>query len=627
MCGIVGTYGLLPSNVEALVASVGHRGPDNSSHEIIGGNLFLGHTRLSVIDLSVQSNQPIWDVRKRACMVFNGEIYNYKELRADLIAKGYQFTSMGDAEVILNLFLDQGVSCFELLRGVFSFAIWSEESQSLFLVRDQFGVKPLYYCSSDSGFVFGSEMKSILETGFVEKNIDHDALFRSFVFLYSPGESTLIQGIKKLGPGTYLEVKNHKIVSSVKYWEWPAYQPDMDKSEDEFSTLIIDALKSSVDEQLVADVEVGSFLSGGLDSSLLAVLANNSCSRLKTFTIDCGGGSDGFQADLPYARRVAQDHGMDLDIVPVKSICPNDLSEMIYHLDEVQGDPAPINLGLISELAKDSNIKVLLSGAGGDDVFSGYRRHYALMQEPIWSWMPLIIRRTLKLLSGLLPKQVPLLRRVAKAFSYADKDEEYRLLSYFFWIDPEKLLGMFTDKFRESLSADPLEVIIADIRGLDEKDPLERMLYLERKYFLVDHNLNYTDKMSMKHGVEVRTPFLDVRVAELAATIPSRLKQNGRVGKFILKKAAEKFLDKSIIYRKKTGFGAPLKEWLNGDLVHMKRDLLSPENIAKRGIFKYELLREMMEDDESGKGDYSYVIFTIMCYEIWCQRFIDIIKE
>tara|TARA_R110002126_G_scaffold110918_1_gene248360 strand:- start:72720 stop:74663 length:1944 start_codon:yes stop_codon:yes gene_type:complete len=626
MCGIAGVVGSCPpQQLQAMANKMSHRGPDNLS-VLSFGNIHLAHARLSIIDLSPHSNQPLWDIKRKSCIVFNGEIYNYKALRDELVTLGYTFVSDGDVEVIVNLYLHYGIACLEKLNGIFSFALWDTRSSELLLVRDPFGVKPLYYTEAQDGFYFSSEMKSLLVNPNIARELNYDAIFRSLVFLWSPGPETVLANIFKLEPGTYLRVKDRNIIEKTQYSEWPHYQPEK-TSVKQACDALQEALKTSVTEQLVSDVPVGSFLSGGLDSSLIVAMAKKTgLSDFECFTIKSEGAhknNDGFVDDLPYARTVAKHVGVHLNEVEVKPDMFKRLAWMMYHLDEPQADPAPLNVSLICEEARKKGIKVLFSGAGGDDVFTGYRRHYAIKLEKYWSWLPVRMRRGLQQRSEHLPKRDPKLRRLAKMFAYAGESKDARLLSYFYWIKPEVVRELFTDEIKNKLSDNPMAGLLDELKNRPEKNELEKMLYLERRYFLVDHNLNYTDKMSMAHGVEVRVPFLDKRVAECASRIHTKFKQHGCHGKWILKKMAERYLPKSVIYRSKAGFGAPLRDWLKHDLKELVDELLGEKSLTQRGLFKYEAVQMLIIEDRRGEQDYSYPIFALLCIELWCRIFID----
>jgi len=623
MCGIAGGFGdLSSSTLRKMVTLLGHRGPDYSD-DISIGDVHLAHSRLSIIDLSEASNQPLWDAEKKACIVFNGEIYNYQTLRDELEVLGYLFHSDGDAEVLVNLYLEYGENLFDRVNGIYAFAIWDVKNAQLLIARDPFGVKPIYYHQNDTGFYFASEIKSLLQVESLERVISYDTLLRSLVFLWSPGEFTLLEGVKKIKPGHFLIIKNKRIILDQCFWSWPDYNPEKQSSSKAIE-LISEAIAQSVKEQMIADVPVGAFLSGGVDSSLLVALAKPMAREsMECFTIDLGESDGEFIDDLPYAKKVSQYLSVPLNILNITPDIASLLPKMVYHLDELQADPAAINVLLISEFARQKGIKVLISGAGGDDIFTGYRRHYALSMECYWSWLPKSFRVRLKRISGALPKGSVLGRRLSKAFKYADLDSSERLISYFYWIDPEIVRDLFEDNIKRSLDKTPMAFLQKDLDSQQIESPLERMLYLERRYFLVDHNFNYTDKMSMCAGVEVRVPFLDKRVAMAASKIKTNLKQKGSHGKWILKKVAEKLLPKEVIYRPKTGFGAPIRKWIASDLVAVVDDLLSEKRISQRGIFKYSEVRKIIDDNSAGKEDYSYTIFALMCFEIWCQKFID----
>lgn len=626
MCGIAGAQGnLSAASLNTMLQKLSHRGPDHLS-SISVNNTHLAHARLSIIDLSALSNQPLWDIQKRACIVFNGEIYNYQLLRDELIALGYQFVSHGDAEVIINLYLHYGIAGLQKLNGMFAFALWDVFKEELLVVRDQFGVKPLYYTENSEGFYFASELKALLHVPGINQELNYDAILRTIVFLWSPGSETILKNIKKLEPGSYLIVKNNQIIHKNIFSEWPEYQPKK-TSVKQLQNELQDALSQSIRSQLVSDVPVGAFLSGGLDSSLIVAMAQETQKTpLECFTIDSvheEGANDGFEDDLPYAQKVASLLGANLNIIQAKSDICKLLPKMIYHLDEPQADPAPLNVLLICDRARQKGFKVLFSGAGGDDIFSGYRRHFAIKIDRYLFLLPKYLRKKIQKIGTSVFTQGLRLRRFSKFVTHMHCDSDERLLSYFYWMDPKIVFELFTDEIQAQLSTEPMAALLSDLKKRSGLPALEKMLYLERRYFLVDHNFNYTDKMSMAHGVEVRVPFLDPRVTEVASKIDQKYKCRGKECKWILKKMAERYLPKSIIYRPKTGFGAPLRTWLNGDLVAWVDSLLSEENILKRGLFKPEKVLQLLKDDRSGKADYSYSIFALICLELWFRIFLD----
>jgi asparagine synthase (glutamine-hydrolysing) len=334
---------------------------------------------------------------------------------------------------------------------------------------------------------------------------------------------------------------------------------------------------------------------------------------------------EGFSDDLPYAQRTAAALGVDLHTVVVGPEMATLFPEMVYQLDEPLADPAAVNVFLISQLAKQQGVKVLLSGAGGDDLFAGYRRHQAIRAERYWSWLPHPARRALARSLGTVAPRTPSLRRLGKAFRYADLDGDARLASYFIWTPQQLEHGLLSPTLRDNLAGrSAAEPFVNALAGLPEgTDPLQKMLYLDGKFFLPDHNLTYTDKMSMACGVEVRVPFMDRDLIALAASLPGRLKQRGQVGKWVLREAVRPMLPKEVLTRSKTGFGVPARQWLSHDLREMVDDLLSDASVAKRGLFDAEGVAQLLQLDRGGRIDGAYPIFSMMTMELWCRQFID----
>ena len=631
MCGIAGFSGDFGANLlDRMNKSQGHRGPDDAGiwHDPRNG-VGLAQTRLSIIDLSSAGHQPMIDAENHLVVTYNGEIYNYREIRRDLENDGYHFLSTSDTEVLLKLYARHGVKALSFLNGIFAFAIWDMRKKSLFVARDGLGVKPLYYTEGKNGFLFASELKSILQEPSVDRSIDHVALLCYLTYQWAPAPYTPLKFIKKLEPGHALIVKDGRIQKKWQYYDLPYDQPIESKPVEQSIEEVRTYVSNAVERQMVADVPVGAFLSGGLDSSAVVAFARKfSDQKLQCFTIgfkDDAFEREGNAADLPYAKRVADHLNVDLHTIYVGHEMVEELEPMIYHLDEPQGDPAPINALFISRLAREHGIKVLLSGAGGDDIFTGYRRHYALMQERYWSWAPNWLRNLTAHASRHISKRSLLGRRVSKAMQYAGLNGGDRLVSYFYWADPNNVRSLFNQEVRKELgSFNPAEALKESLTNIPkDRHPLNRMLYLEGKHFLADHNLNYTDKMGMANGVEIRVPLLDSELVALAARLPVEYKQRGRTGKWIFKKAMEPYLPKEVIYRPKTGFGAPLRHWLEHELKQKVVDLLSVKSIQARGLFDPNAVQRLILLDRTGRIDGAYTIFALMCIEIWCRIFID----
>lgn len=632
MCGIYGRAGRQGSGVAGL-AAIRRRGPDDSGiWADPDRGVWLGHRRLAIIDCSAAGHQPMVSPNGRVVMIYNGEIYNHDALRAELRAEGEVFAGHSDSEVLLRMFERNGADCLQRLNGIWAAAFWERDRSRLTLVRDPFGIKPLYVTQQGGGIAFSSEMKALLRNGDAPSRINHRALLHHLGYLWSPGRETIVEGIEKLLPGELMTFDMTTGATSRRIYADPLASPAIDPSmtEDAAACAVRDAVQTAVARQLVTDVPLGAFLSGGLDSSAIVACATralSSGSRLQCFSIDITGGmgGEGFAEDLPYARRVARHLDVDLHVVTVDQSMMQRLSEMLYYADEPTPDPAAISALLIAELARSQGIKVLLSGTGGDDIFTGYRRHYALRQERFWSWLPKPARAAMRVAFDRLPKSNAMGRRAAKAFRYADQADDVRLASYFLWLDPERALGLLSPALRQSLTIADMYAPMIDTLGSIAPDtaPLERMLYLEGKHFLADHNLNYTDKTGMAAGVEVRVPLLDPDLVRLAQSIPLRMRQRGRTGKWVFKKAMEPLLPRDVIYRPKSGFGVPLRQWMHTSMADVVHDALSPDRVAARGLFDPDAVQRLILDDAAGRIDATYSIFAMVCVELWCRQFVD----
>jgi asparagine synthase (glutamine-hydrolysing) len=632
MCGIAGFLGNFdPAKLAQMNAAIAHRGPDDSdlwwdAKEGIG----FAHRRLAIIDLSPAGRQPMWDKARQVVIVFNGEIYNYRELARDLRRDGFQFNSASDTEVILNLYLRDGDRLLEHLNGIFAFALWDVKKKRLLVARDGPGVKPLYYFTGAAGFAFGSELKALCCLAEMDRAVDCVALSHYLTYLYCPSPRTPLRNVHKLEPGCAIVVEQGRITRAWRFFVLPVCRPQGGRNEADLQEELETRLSHSVKRQMIADVPVGAFLSGGLDSSSLVVFARQYAAgrKLDCFTIgfpDSVAESEGFPDDLPYSKKVAAHLDVPLHIIWSGSEMADQFEQMVYQLDEPQPDPAALNVLQISRLAQSHGIKVLLSGAGGDDLFSGYRRHHALSLEQWWSWMPRTARGALQRMSELAPRGSPAGRRLAKAFQFAGESQERRMAGYFAWLAPEIVSGLFTPGLREIMASnDPLEPMLDAQRELPAGiDPLGRMLNLEQRFFLPDHNLNYTDKMAMAAGVEVRVPFLDPDLMAFAAALPSDLKQRGATGKWLFKKTMEVHLPHEIIYRPKSGFGAPLRRWMRHELRSHFDHALSADTIRRRGIFDPVAVERLVKMDRDGYVDAAYPLFGLVCIETWCRKFID----
>jgi len=656
MCGIVGYQGTFaPSLLREMTDAVAHRGPDGEGHVVLrseeSGSTGLGHRRLSIIDLSDAGHQPMTveadpggGGQTGLTLIYNGEIYNYRELRAELAAAGHHIRSQSDSEVLLHLYERDGLAMVDRLNGIFAFAIHDNRPAgrpagvgrgALFVARDHLGVKPFYYAETPLGFLFGSEIKALVLEPSLSRELDPEALHSMLAYMWTPAPRTALASVRKLEPGSALIVQNGRITRRWSFYDIPYDGTVSHEPSAVLERELAERLETAVERQLVSDVPVGAFLSGGLDSSAIVAMMRRRRpdQRISCFAVGFRDDADldGNPADLPYARSVAKHLDVDLHEIEMTPAAIDRLPEMIALLDEPQGDPAPINALMVAERARGLGIPVLLSGAGGDDLFSGYRRHVALGFERRWAWLPSAVRHGIQTAasaaaSGRLPGQShQAIRRLAKMFAHAGETPDRRLAAYFWWSTEQVRRALYAPEFAERLSgvdtAAPLLQSLARIPA--ERDPLQRMLYLETRHFLADHNLNYTDRAGMAVGVEVRVPLLDLDLVRFATRVPSSLKQQGTLGKAIFKRAMEPYLPKEVIYRPKTGFGAPLRRWLSKELRPMVDDTLNAAALKRRGLFDPAAVTRLVNLDRQGAVDGSYTVFALMCIELWCRRFVD----
>lgn len=631
MCGISGFQGDFdPSLLGRMNDLLAHRGPDGEGQYYhTESSTGIAHRRLSIIDLSSLGTQPMWDATATVVVTFNGEIYNYRELRRDLVSLGYHFHSSTDTEVLLNLYLQHGRDMLTHLNGMFAFALFDTRDSTLFLARDGFGVKPLYYSELARGFIFASELKAILLDPSVPREISPKAVQCYVRYMWAPAPFTPLTAVRKLEPGWALIVSHSRVVKKWQFYALPYHQEIADMSVKEAAAEVRRTLEQAVRRQLVADVPLGAFLSGGLDSSSVAAAIRKypAGGHVSHFTIRVKDQrEEGYSDDLEHALLVAQHLGIQLHVMEGTEAVPTDLPQMIYYLDEPQADPACLHVQHIARAARKAGVKVLLSGAGGDDLFSGYRRHRALYLEKYWAWLPLTIRCLLSAGSRKLPVWTPNLRRIRKAFHYAALDGEARIASYFRWIEPEWEEKLYSDDIRAELCGDPSDEVLLDSLSMLRRDTpdLNKMLLLDAQHFLADHNLNYTDKMGMAEGVEIRVPYLDPDLAALAARLPLKFKQNGRQGKWILRKAAEQCLPRQVVYREKTGFGVTARAWFQNGLSDLCQDLLQADSMREHGIFNTSAVRDLVGLNHKGLVDAAYPLLAIICVELWLKTFTDV---
>jgi asparagine synthase (glutamine-hydrolysing) len=626
MCGIIGGFGVINESTQCALKNISHRGPDDTGI-FDTSNIFLGHARLSIQDLSDEGHQPMASDDGRYHLIFNGEIYNHFELRKKLSRQADEFSSTSDTETLLYGLIESGPDFIKLLNGIFAFAFYDSIQHELVIARDQFGIKPLYYFSYDHAFFFCSELKGLLP--FLKAaSLNHDGLSDYLSFLWCPGAGTPLNEVKKVLPGHYAILSQDPQTTTVaqvwsQYYMIPFNGHYSGKKEEDLVDLLDEKLQNAVKRQLLSDVPVGFFLSGGLDSSLLVAIARKlKGEKLPCFTIDTNVDSqeEGFENDLHYARRVAGHLDVELEVVKADIDIVRDFDFMIWHLDEPQADAAPLNVSNISRRAREMGYKVLIGGTAGDDLFSGYRRHQAIRLEKLFSLVP---PSFLKLISNVrLPSKNALFRRINKVTRELGRKPGERLSNYFLWLSKDRVdLLLDTEKKQSTSQHNSTNYLLNLLNDIpDEHSWLNRMLYWEMRSFLVDHNLNYTDKMGMAHGVEIRVPFLDLELVKVATAIPPELKLRGKETKYILKKVAERYLPKDVIYRSKTGFGAPVRKWVLNDLNDMIENRLLTAS-QYNAVFNMKEVQRLITENRAGTIDASYSIWGLLAIESWIRQF------
>ena len=646
MCGIAG---LIARDAEllmgAMLSSIEHRGRDDEGvwtspiQDDAGRRACLGHRRLAIIDPSPAGHQPMLSADGRFVLTFNGEIYNYRELREELLGRGVRFQTDTDTEVLLAAFAEWGAPCLARLNGMFAFAIWDEQEQELTLARDRLGIKPLYYASvpgregASESFIFASEVKAVLASGLVERSLDPAGLHQFLTFLWTPDPQTLFRQIKKVPPAHVLVVKRNGEITTREWWDVSFDEIEANRSESWWQERVLETLDRVVGMEMVADVPLGSFLSGGIDSSTIVALMKNYSGgrKISTYTIGIEAEDlryDIIPDDVVWARRTGELLGTDYHEIMLKPDVAELLPKLVYHMDEPAIDMA-IPSYLVSRAARET-LTVMLSGMGGDEVFAGYPRQLAMKIAGVLDPVPSLLRRPLMgavataLPGGLPGKLTGPLRNAKKFARSAALDFENRYLGYGTYFTDAGKERLYTDAMREGVRGlDAYQAHRRYFARVRNAAPLNQLLYVDLKTFLPCLNLTTTDKTSMAANLEVRVPFLNHELVELAARMPPRLKLRGLKRKYILKRVAERFLPKDVVWRKKAGFGAPIRSWLRGPLGPLVEDLLSEEAVNRRGLFQPQEVRRIISANLSGREDYNLQVFQLLTLELWQRAFID----
>jgi asparagine synthase (glutamine-hydrolysing) len=640
MCGICGVweYGAACGRVERSLVErmrdeMPHRGPDDAGALIFDeGRGGLGFRRLSIIDLSEAGHQPMRGCTDQVWLVFNGEIYNHASLREGLEERGHVYASRTDSETILHLYEERGLDFVDDLEGDYSIAIWDAKLEQLTLVRDRIGVKPLYFYHKAGRFIFASEIKAILQHPVVTPDVDEESLYHYLTFLTTPAPHTLFRDIQKIPAGHMLTIGRDGIIVMKQYWDaLPPEQANV-RSDEEHKAEILRLLRDSIRKRMMADVPFGVFLSGGVDSSANVALMSEQMSRpVETFTV--GFRDEEYLNELDSARRIACDfHTNHHEVIISETEMTKFLPDLVFHQDEPIADPVCVPLYYVSKLARDSGTIVVQVGEGADEIFSGYENYvrHLRIYEKFWQHaerVPQALRRAASTVArpaleatGRKRVEIELIRRLGAS-------------EPLFWgatvvYDETFKPRVLSKRMRERMNGrSSLEVVNSYLNHVEEARPhsdfLSRMTYLELKLRLPELLLMRVDKITMATSVEARVPFLDHHLVEYAMALPRSLKVEGRSGKHILKRALEEILPRDLLYSRKRGFGAPVREWFRNGLGEWFDSHLINSTMRSRDFFDYKFIARLLDEHRQGKREWGFHLWALLNLSLWYERWID----
>lgn len=627
MCGICGKLIFKdsipkPDLIRAMCQTIVHRGPDDEGI-YTAPHIGLGQRRLSIIDLANSACPPMANEDRTVWLVFNGEIYNFPELRKQLQERGHSFATNSDTEVIIHLYEDEGTACLQKLRGMFAFALWDTRREILFCARDRMGKKPFCYAVTPQSFVFGSEIKAITANPDISTAPDYKAIDLYLTYQFVPSPLTAFNGIKRLRPGEYLTCDLKGNVKTQRYWEPPLSKRNSAPQED-IEDELLQRLRESVRMRMISDVPLGAFLSGGIDSAtIVALMAQESARPVKTFSI--GFEEEAFN-ELSYARLLAERYGTEHHELIVKPNAAEVLPLLVRHYNEPFADSSALPTYYVSKMTRQ-HVTVALSGDGGDESFAGYDNYAAILSWNKWDAWPLWVRKILAdggrgLLSSFHNNSVARLRRGLAMFGAANV--KARRLQFGTILKPEEKRLAYTPLFRELIAKPPVpEDPLAVYPWQEGMDALDWLMRHDQNFYLPDCLMVKTDIASMANSLEARCPFLDHKFVEFAATIPSQLKRDSKGGKLILKKSVKDLLPKEILNKPKMGFALPIAKWFRSDLSPMLKETLLDKTFQRRGLFEQSLLQKMVNEHINGRRDWSNRLWAFLFLELWFREFID----
>jgi asparagine synthase (glutamine-hydrolysing) len=625
MCGIAGIISPEPPGrelLERMGALLVHRGPDDSGVLVRPGVGFV-HKRLSILDLEA-SRQPMSTPDDRYHIVYNGEIYNFREIRERLLAQGHRFSTTGDTEVLLRLYIEDGPDCVRSLQGMFAFAIWDSVERTLFCARDHYGQKPFFYAADGGRFVFGSEIKAVLagcRNG--AGALDLSTLYHYVGLRFCPGDSTLFAGVKKLPPASSLLWRDGRVTVR-RYWEI-SYTDKLRGSEASLAEELHERLRRTIDLHLVSDVRVGTFLSGGVDSSLVTAIASQLVEgTLPTFSI--GSEADDF-SELPYAREVAakfhteqHDEIVSPDVIQL-------IPDLVWHMEE-PGDPHGVGIYTLSAFTHKF-VKVVLGGDGGDEMFAGYTRYRGQQMLESYTMLPRWLRwQLVRPMIRLLPESFSYYSLASKARWMNDAsfftggERYYHSLVFFRFTDPQKQELFTPEAVRRVENRDTAGWVTRFFDAPNAASLLDKIIYTDTMTRMPEHYLLIADRLSMAFGLELRPPLIDYKLAEFAARIPHQMKMTRKRQKHILKLAGEHYLSRAFLDRTKRGFGYPMGRWFRTDLRPFVTNVLEDSELARQGIFRTDYLRALNEEHQAGSVDHNFRLWMLLNLEVWFRMFL-----
>jgi asparagine synthase (glutamine-hydrolysing) len=626
MCGICGFLAidgrLSQRDLHAMNDQIVRRGPDGAGH-YFDGTVGLAMRRLAIIDLQ-GGQQPIFNEDRSVCVVFNGEIYNYRQLRAQLLAKGHRFTTHSDTEVIVHLYEEYGAELAIYLEGMFAFAIWDIAKRRLLLARDRLGIKPLFIARTPSGVLFGSEIKALRATGLPRSDLDWQGLDEYLTYTNVPSPRTIYAGISQVPPGTYITISESGEMRQQRYWSVPKVVAEP-RSESQWLIDCENALKAAIESHLVSDVPVGAFLSGGVDSGLMvAMMAGMTDRPVETFTVGFKEAGSAFIDERQYARKLAERYKLNYHEIDVTPNLEEIIWEIVDAFDQPFADDSVVPSYYVSQIA-GRHVKVAMTGLGGDELFAGYKRHLGLILGERYACIPRWLRESvIEPIVQRIPESgnsrdaIDHLKRFVRAGGSPPHERYQDAMSTLTW---QARRMLYTPEVARQIDRAATEQVISGpFTEGSAISILERALRTDLQTYLTDDILTLSDRLSMWHSLELRVPYLDHRLVELVAGIPADLKIHGNTQKYLLKKLAERWLPHDMIYHKKQGFEAPMGRWLRGPLLPFFDSVVNRSAVESTGVFRYEEIKRLRDEHLALRKKHSKVLFSILSFMLWQSR-------